>query len=81
MSVTHRDAVVETVAEEVFDLSRLVRQTENYLGDLSPLDVVDLKKEKRDVRQGNDGLWGVQCQRAQSRPFSARENECLDHVA
>ena len=79
VSVTHRDAVVETVAEDVFDLARLVGQAEDYLGDLGALDVVDLKKEKRDVGQGNDGFWRVQGQRTQSRPFPARKNECLDH--
>jgi hypothetical protein len=64
MGVPDRNAIFHAIAEDIGDFAGLVGKAENNFRNIRPLDVINLKKEERDVCQRDDGLRYVECQRS-----------------
>jgi hypothetical protein len=72
-------AMLRAIADELFDLVRLVGERERDVGDTGVAQRVDLVEQKRAIADGDDGLGRVNRERAEPCAFAACENECL-HV-
>src|SRR5205085_8977623 len=70
-------AVLRTVAQELFDLDRLIRKRERDVSDTGAAQRVYLIKQKRPVADRHNRLRRIDRERAQARALAASENQCL----
>jgi hypothetical protein len=74
MRISHGNAILHSVTEDVGYFSGLIRKAKNDFRNLGSLDVIDLKKKERDIRKGDNGLWYLKCERAQACSLASCEN-------
>src|SRR5262245_26239692 len=75
--ISDMNAVIDAVLEEVFDLTRLIRQTEDDIDDSTASHQINLIKKKRRIRNRDDRLRRVDRKRTQAGSLATRENEAF----
>src|SRR6185295_17169916 len=75
--VAQVDSEVGSIAQQLFNLIRLVGKRKRDVGDSRPSQRVDLIKEKRTVTDRTDRFGSVDGQRSKTGAFTASQNQCL----